>query len=126
VRIRGSDIPLVLAVARTSVGVLLIARPARVLPRADRSAATSVLLMRTIGVRDLVLGTGGLWAWRRGTRADFLRWAVIGAASDTLDVMAGVAARGPVGRRGAATAVAVSTPWAIAGAVGVAARRGED
>jgi hypothetical protein len=106
-----------------AVGVLFMLRPAAVLPRADASSGTSVFLMRTIGIRDVVLGAGALLARVRGSSDDVRRWSAVGAASDALDTVAGVGAQRLVGRRGALTSVLVSAPWAIAGAVGVARQR---
>lgn len=106
-----------------AVGVLFMLRPAAVLPRLDASSGTSVFLMRTIGIRDVVLGAGALLARARGSADDVRRWSAIGAASDALDTVAGLGAQRLVGRRGALTSVFVSAPWAIAGAIGVARQR---
>jgi hypothetical protein len=63
--------------------------------------------MRTIGIRDLVVGLGTVAAARSGDDGDLRRWTSAGLASDSLDVGATlVAARsiGPVEAAGAATA----------------------
>ena len=78
---------------RASVGVALIAAPEapmRLSRRAEPTGA-SVLLMRTIGIRDLVLGLGAAAAARSGDRGDAGRWAAAALASDSLDAAASLA-----------------------------------
>ncbi|MFC9840373.1 hypothetical protein ACFVKB_42395 [Rhodococcus sp. NPDC127530] len=110
------DISLVLASARVGVGVLLIAAPTVVLPRKDAANGTNALLLRTVGVRDLVLGGGAVLARTRGRREEFRRWASAGLASDAGDLLAGICSARLVGRSGAIKAVAVVVPWVAAGA----------
>jgi hypothetical protein len=112
------DLSLVLAYARVGVGVLLTAAPTAALPREDATNGTNALLMRTIGVRDLVLGGGAVIARARGRRDEFGRWAVAGLVSDSGDLLAGLGGVRLVGRAGAIKAVAVVAPWVAAGAVG--------
>ncbi|KXF49422.1 hypothetical protein AXA44_24630 [Rhodococcus sp. SC4] len=113
------DISLLLASARIGVGVLLIAAPTVALPTADAGNGTNALLMRTVGVRDLVLGGGAVLARTRGRRAEFRRWAAAGLASDTGDLLVGIRSARLVGRSGAIKAVAVVVPWVAAGAAGL-------
>jgi hypothetical protein len=110
------DISLLLASARIGVGVLLIAAPTVVLPREDAGNGTNALLMRTVGVRDLVLGGGAVLARMRGRRDEFRRWAGAGLASDTGDLLVGICSARLIGRSGAIKAVAVVAPWVAAGA----------
>ena len=112
-----------LAVARLGVGVAFTAAPGVVLPKDDAENATALFLMRTIGIRDLVLGGGGVWALLRGSDAEFRRWATTGFASDVLDGTAAVASVGMLGRRSAAIAFAVVAPWIAVGAAGLRRRR---
>ncbi|KAA0021407.1 hypothetical protein [Antrihabitans cavernicola] len=117
------DLPLLLASARVVVGVVLIAAPTVVLPRDDAANGTNALLMRTIGIRDLVLGSGAVVARTAGSRDDFRRWAAAGLASDTGDLLAGIGGAHLVGRAGAIKAVAVVAPWVGVGAAGLWQKR---
>src|SRR5450755_1290729 len=85
--------------SRACVGLALIAAPkvALQISRREEPTGASVLLMRTIGIRDLVLGCGAVLAARRGDRRDLQRWTSIGLASDSLDVVASVASRRSIG-----------------------------
>jgi hypothetical protein len=120
---RHRELPLVLASARVAVGVVLTAAPTLPLPRADAESGTSAFLMRTIGIRDLVLGGGAVLARVRGRHAEFDRWAAAGLASDAGDLIAGLGSTKMLGTAGAAKAVAVVAPWVFAGAVGLGRRR---
>jgi hypothetical protein len=66
--------------------------------------------MRTIGIRDLVLGLGAVAASRSGAVDDANRWALAALASDALDTVVGLAAVRSIGRRDS---------WAAAGLAGV-------
>ena len=86
---------------RTAVGVGLIAAPGapmRVAGRAEPTGA-EVLLMRTIGIRDLVLGLGTVAAARSGEVTDLRRWTATALASDSLDVAASLASLRSIGKR---------------------------
>jgi hypothetical protein len=111
-------IPLVMAAARLGVGVALITWPDRVLPKDETANGTSAFLMRTIGIRDLVLGGGALAAWF-GNRDDFGRWAIAGTASDAADLVAGLTGSRLLGKLGAARSVVVVAPWVAAGVAGL-------
>jgi hypothetical protein len=96
---------------RAGVGVAMAVAPTRFLRISGREAPTpvSILLMRTIGIRDLVLGAGTVAAARRGDD-DIRRWTSAGLASDSLDVVASLAAAraiGPAESAGAAAAALV-------------------
>jgi hypothetical protein len=89
---------------RAAVGVGLIAAP-RVplqLPGRELPTEASVLLMRTIGIRDLVLGIGTVAAARadRGG-GDVRRWIALTSASDALDVATSLASFRSIGKRDA-------------------------
>jgi hypothetical protein len=95
--------------ARASVGVALIVAPKwplRVAGREEPTAA-SVLLLRTIGIRDVVLGCGTILAERRGVQSDLRRWTSMGLASDSLDVLASLLGRDGIGP-GASLSAAVA------------------
>jgi hypothetical protein len=93
---------------RAAVGVALLAAPAvpmRISGRTEPTAA-AVLLMRTIGIRDLVLGLGTVAASRSSaTRpddlADVRRWTAAALASDSLAVTVSLASAGSIGTRDA-------------------------
>jgi 2-methylisocitrate lyase-like PEP mutase family enzyme len=112
------QLPLVLSVARLGVGVALTAWPERLLRNDDAANGTSAFLLRTIGIRDLVLGGGAVFAWSRG-RDDFRRWALAGTVSDIADLVAALTGTRLLGRGGAAQAAAIVAPWVAAGVAGL-------
>ena len=72
----------------------------------EEPSGASVLLMRTIGIRDLVLGLGTVSAARSPGRGDVRRWTASAFVSDSLDTVASLVAVRAIGRRdglGAAT-----------------------
>ena len=91
---------------RTAVGVALIAAPGVPMRLAgqDQPTGASMLLMRTIGIRDLVLGAGTVAAARSGEMADVRRWTTSALASDSLDVAASLASMRSIGKRDSAGA----------------------
>jgi hypothetical protein len=86
---------------RTVVGLALIAAPGVPMRLAgqDKPTGASMLLMRTIGIRDLVLGAGTVAAARSGGAADVRRWTTSALASDSLDVVASLASMRSIGKR---------------------------
>lgn len=60
---------------------------------------TALLLMRTIGIRDLVLGLGTVTAAKSADETDARRWAKATLASDALDTVVSLAAMRSIGRR---------------------------
>lgn len=86
---------------RTSVGLALVAAPGAVMRIAGNEPATgtTLLLMRTIGIRDLVLGVGTVTAAQGSDDSDARRWARATLASDALDAVVSVAAIRAIGRR---------------------------
>jgi hypothetical protein len=113
-----------LAVARTGIGVVALAAPEVVgRPWVGEAAGTAQgrLLTRALGGRDLALGVGALVTLGTGQPAAGL-WVGMGAAADSLDVLATVAAwpRLPaVGRwlvalsAGGAAAAGGTAAWAL-------------
>ena len=59
-----------MGLARTAVGVALMAAPSTALGLSRREPPTgaSVLLLRTIGIRDFVIGIGTIWSATRRRR----------------------------------------------------------
>lgn len=100
--------------ARAAVGAVLLFAPGAFLRLSGREPPTpvSVLLMRTIGVRDLVLGTGTVTAARRGSGPDLRRWTSVGLASDSLDVLASLVAARGIGRAEGAGAAGAALVFA--------------
>ena len=86
---------------RTAVGLALIAAPGVPMRLAgqDQPTGASMLLMRTIGIRDLVLGAGTIAAARSGGADDVRRWTTSALASDSLDVVASLASMRSIGKR---------------------------
>jgi hypothetical protein len=86
---------------RGAVGIALLAAPRVPMRLARRSEPTAaeVLLMRTIGIRDLALGLGTVAAARSGDEGDIGRWLAAGLASDSLDAAASVASMRGIGKR---------------------------
>src|SRR5262249_3547972 len=86
---------------RAAVGIVLIAAPGVPMRLAGQEQPTgaSMLLMRTIGIRDLVLGAGTVAAARSGGLGDVRRWTTSALASDSLDVAASLASMRSIGRR---------------------------
>ncbi len=101
--------------ARAGVGAGLVLAPGVFLRLSGREPPTpvSVLLMRTIGIRDLVLGVGTVTAARRGSGPDLGRWTSIGLASDSLDVLASAVAARSIGRTESAGAAGAALVFAI-------------
>ena len=86
---------------RTAVGLALIAVPGAPMRLAGQQdpAGADLLLMRTIGIRDLVLGLGTVAAARSCDMTDLRRWTAAALASDSLDVAASLASFRSIGKR---------------------------
>lgn len=86
---------------RTTVGVALLAAPGAPMRLAGTQSptGTALLLMRTIGIRDLVLGLGTVRAAQSADGADASRWLKATLASDALDTVVSLAAMRSIGRR---------------------------
>jgi hypothetical protein len=83
--------------------------------QADQSpTGTAVLLIRTIGIRDLVLGAGAVAAAQATGDEGVRRWITFGLLSDALDVVAGAISESLVGRKAALTAAGVPVPFILA------------
>jgi hypothetical protein len=86
---------------RTSVGLALTVAPGTPMRLAGTESPTgaALLLMRTIGIRDLVLGLGAVAAAQSADESDARRWAKATLASDALDTAVSLAAMRSIGRR---------------------------
>jgi hypothetical protein len=107
---------------RAAVGVALMAAPGvplRLASHEDPSAA-SIVLMRTIGIRDLVLGLGTVAAARSERTSDVGRWTAAGLASDSLDTAVSLASMRSIGKRDSIAAAVLALTF-VAG--DLAARR---
>jgi len=102
---------------RVLVGLVLGAAP-RVLLQASTGEPPSgsmLLLARTVGIRDVVIGGGTLSAARSGSSRDMRRWVAVGLTSDILDAVVGGASARVIGKRGAVIATGVTLPVIAAG-----------
>jgi len=101
---------------RTAVGAALISWPGPFLrlSRREEPTGASLLLLRTIGIRDLVLGLGMVSAARSEEMSDLRRWSTATLASDSLDAVASVASMPSIGRVNSTVAAAVAL-LAVAG-----------
>jgi hypothetical protein len=86
---------------RTSVGLALMMAPGAPMRLAGTQSPTgaALLLMRTIGIRDLVLGLGTVIAAQSDDESDERRWVKATLASDALDTVVSLAAMRSIGRR---------------------------
>jgi hypothetical protein len=95
---------------RTTVGLALMVAPGAPMRLAtgESPTATALLLMRTIGIRDLVLGLGTVTAAQTADESDQRRWVQATLASDALDTIVSLAAMRAIGRRDAVFAAALA------------------
>jgi hypothetical protein len=103
------------AVARVSVGAAMLLAPGRFF---KPESGTETLLMQTIGIRDLVLGSGACAALLRGGGGQFRRWATFGLVSDTADLILGLRSKPLVGTKSAMIATLAPVPFVGAAVVG--------
>jgi hypothetical protein len=113
---------------RCAVGATLIVWPERFLRLSGREAPTgaSILLLRTVGIRDLVLGLGAVKAARSGAGDDLRRWTVMGATSDCLDVVASLMSRRAIGHAEATGAALTAGVFVIGDALALRSPRQPD
>jgi hypothetical protein len=115
---RTSPILALVAVARAAVGVAMLLAPARFF---KPESGTETLLMQTIGIRDLVLGSGACAAWVRsggGGGGEFRGWATAGLVSDSADLVLGLRSRPLVGTKSALIATLAPVPFVGAAVLG--------
>lgn len=84
---------------RAAVGVALVVAPRLPMRVSGRELPTgsTALLMRTIGIRDLVLGLGTVSAARTPGTTDVRRWTTAALASDSLDTVVSLASARSIG-----------------------------
>jgi hypothetical protein len=117
-----SPILAVVAAARVGVGAAMVLAPGRFF---SPGSGTETLLMQTIGIRDVVLGSGGCAAWLRGGGSEFRGWAAAGLISDSADLLLGLRSKPLIGTKSALIATLAPVPFIGAGLVGfVRGRRG--
>jgi hypothetical protein len=104
------------AAARIAVGAAMILAPSRFF---SPGSGTETLLMRTIGIRDVVLGSGACAAWARGEEGELQRWATVGLVSDGADFVTGLRSKPLVGSRSALIATVSPVPFVAAGILGL-------
>ena len=81
-------------------------------------SGTETLLLQTIAIRDVVLGSGGLAAWARGDDKEFHHWAAIGLTSDSADFVLGLRSKPLVGAKSALIATFAPVPFIGAAMLG--------
>jgi hypothetical protein len=82
-------------------------------------SGTETLLMQTIGIRDVVLGSGGCAAWARGGDGELRKWATVGLISDSADLCLGLRSKRLVGTKSAMIATLAPVPFIVAGLLGL-------
>jgi hypothetical protein len=102
--------------ARVGVGAAMILAPSRFFPP---GSGTETLLMRTIGIRDVMLGSGACAAWARGEEGELRRWATVGLFSDGADFVTGLRSKPLVGSKSALIATLSPAPFVAAGILGL-------
>jgi hypothetical protein len=103
------------ALLRCGVGAVLVVRP----DLATNRDSGRRILVRTIGLRDLVAGAGALSAESGDGKASQM-WLLAGLANDAGDVVLAIASRRELGGRGALTAALTPLPFVLAGLAGLA------
>jgi hypothetical protein len=95
---------------RAAVGIGLVVVPGAPMRLSGRQEPTGadLLLMRTIGIRDLVLGLGTVAAARSDDVRDVRRWTAAALASDSLDSAASLASFRSIGKRDSLSAAALA------------------
>jgi len=101
---------------RAGVGLVMMTAPAPIVGISKREplTQTAVLLLRTIGIRDLALGAGAIASAKSKREGDLRRWTLIALASDSMDVLASLASRRSIGVRDSSLA-ALLAMVAVAG-----------
>jgi len=100
---------------RTAVGAALILAPKVPMRFSGREEPTgaSVLLMRTIGIRDLVLGLGTVTSARSDEgNGGVRRWTSMAMASDSIDTVVSLASFRSIGKRDSVAAAVLAFAFA--------------
>ncbi len=104
------------AAARVGVGAAMLLAPGKFF---KPESGTETLLMQTIGIRDVVIGSGACAAWLRGGGGEFRGWATAGLISDSADLLLGLRSRHLVGTKSALIATLAPVPFVGAGLLGL-------
>ena len=112
---RTSPILALVAAARVAVGAAMLLAPDRFF---KPESGTETLLMQTIGIRDLVIGSGACAALLRGGDREFKGWATAGLVSDSADLVLGLRSRPLVGTKSALIATLAPVPFVGAAVLG--------
>jgi hypothetical protein len=110
-----SPILALVAAARVGVGAAMLLAPGRFF---KPESGTETLLLQTIGIRDLVLGSGACAALLRGGGGDFRGWATVGLISDSADLLLGLRSKPLVGTKSALIATLAPAPFVGAAVFG--------
>ena len=110
---------------RAGVGLVMMTAPAPIVGISKREprTQTAVLLLRTIGIRDLALGAGTIASAKSKREDDLRRWTLIALASDSMDVLASLGSRRSIGLRDSSLA-ALLAMVAVAGDLHALAAKG--
>jgi hypothetical protein len=111
---------------RAAVGLAMVSAPAPIVGISKREprTQTAVLLLRTIGIRDIALGMGVVAAARSDGGADLKRWTLVALASDVMDIGASVASRRSIGVRDSSMAALLAIAAVAGDLQALAAMRG--
>jgi hypothetical protein len=112
-----SPILAMVAAARVGVGAAMLLAPSKFF---KPETGTETLLLQTIGIRDLVLGSGACVALLRGGDGGFRQWATVGLVSDSADLLLGLRSRPLVGTKSALIATLAPVPFVGAAVFGFA------
>lgn len=105
-----------IALLRVATGIVLSTAPRSVLRLQATGEPTGslILMTRTVGIRDVVVGIGSFTALRSGSDRDCRRWIRVGLVSDVLDTLAGAFGAPLVGKRGATLSALLPVPVIVA------------
>ena len=106
----------VIAGGRVLYGLGAMVAPKAMMGMKGDAAAPGPLvwMVRTFGVRDVVLGAGAFKSLNDGDTSAKL-WVQMGALADTLDVGNALVFRNELDRQGKAAAIGIAVPAAVAG-----------
>jgi hypothetical protein len=82
------------------------------------NSGTETLLMQTIGIRDVVIGSGACAALLRGGDREFRGWVAAGLISDGADLVLGLRSKPLVGTKSALIATLAPLPFVGAAVLG--------
>jgi hypothetical protein len=77
-------------------------------------SGTETLLMMTIDIRDVMLGSGTCHAWATGDESDLRRWTTFATLSDGADFVLGLRSKPPVRTKSAFVAARSPVPFLAA------------